>query len=142
MLESSLDNKSQSAIRLGGCDGRPRSTKAQRAEDGQLLPGSVIRHYKRGHLAMVLARVLLGVTWSVTWCYLGVTWRYLGFFFGVVPKISFFCMVPKHSRSSNSNFWEKRDFPWAHTCSRYLFTWPTLCQRVNMQEANLYILRC
>ena len=61
-------------------------------EGGQLLPGSVIRHYRRGHL--VLPGVLPGVTWSVTWCYLEcylecylgvimlpcVTW---GFYFGV-----------------------------------------------------------
>ena len=39
------------------------------AEGGQLLPGSVIRHHRRGHL--VLPGVLPGVTWSVTW---SVTW--------------------------------------------------------------------
>ena len=51
------------------------------AEGGKLLPGSVIRHYRRarGHLVLRAA----GVTWSVTWCYLGVAWRYLGFYFGV-----------------------------------------------------------
>jgi hypothetical protein len=38
------------------------------SEGGQLLPGSVTRHYRRGHL--VLPGVLPGVTWSVTWCYL------------------------------------------------------------------------
>ena len=47
------------------------------SEGGQLLPGSVIWHYRRGHL--VLPGVLPGVTWSVTWCYLGVAWRYLFF---------------------------------------------------------------
>ena len=40
----------------------------EQTEGGQLLPGSVIRHYRRGHL--VLPGVLPGVTWSVTWCYL------------------------------------------------------------------------
>ena len=64
---------------------------ATETEGGQLLPGIVIRHYRRGHL--VLPEVLPGVTWSVTWCYLvlpevlpevlpgvlpGVTWCYLG----------------------------------------------------------------
>ena len=38
------------------------------SEGGQLLPGSVIRHYRRGHLG--LPGVLPGVTWALP----GVTW--------------------------------------------------------------------
>ena len=74
------------------------------SEGGQLLPGSVTRHYRRGHL--VLPGVLPGVTWSVTWCYLvlpgvlpGVTWVFI--------LESFFFVVPKYPRFSNSNFWKK-----------------------------------
>ena len=78
-----------------------------RTEGGQLLPGSVIRHYRRGHL--VLPGVLPGVTWSVTWCYLvlpgvtwSVTWCYLGvaWCYRVLPGFlfwsSFFVVVPKY----------------------------------------------
>ena len=68
-------------------------------EGGQLLPGSVIRHYRCGHL------VLPGVTWSATWCYLGVAWRYLGLYFGVV----FFC-GPKISAFLKLKLWEKINF--------------------------------
>ena len=58
-------------------------------EGGQLLPGSVIRHYRRGHL--VLPGVLPGVTWVLPGRYLGVTWVFIleSFFFGG-PKISAF----------------------------------------------------
>ena len=74
-----------------------------------------------------------GVTWCYLECYLvlpgvlpGVTWRYLRFYFGVV----FFC-GPKISAFLKLKLWEKNQFPpgdvtWAHACSRYLFTWPTL----------------
>ena len=67
----------------------------EQPEGGQLLPGSVIRHYRRGHLVLpgVLPGVTWSVTWSVTWCYLSVAWRYLGFILECCfcgPKISAF----------------------------------------------------
>ena len=112
------------------------------SEGGQLLPGSVIRHYRRGHL--VLPGVLPGVTWRVTWCYLGVTWalpgRYLGFHFGVFffcgPKISAFLKL----KLLEKNQFPPRDVTWAHACSRYLFTWPTLwpyCHRATTTPFSL-----
>ena len=55
---------------------------------------------RRGHL------VLPGVTWSVTWCYLGVAWCYLGLYFGVV---SFFC-GPKISAFLKLKLLEKINF--------------------------------
>ena len=79
-----------------------------------------------------------GVTWSVTcqWCYLE-CYNYLVLperclaLPGVFISEYFFCAVPKYPLSSNSNFSTKnqfspRDVTWAHACSRYLFTWPTL----------------
>ena len=99
------------------------------AEGGQLLPGSVTRHYRRGHL--VLPGVLPGVTWSVTWCYLvlpgvlpGVTWVFI--------LKSVFFLWSQNIRVSQTQTFGKDHFPprdvtWAHACSRYLFTWPTLC---------------
>ena len=99
-----------------------------KAEGGQLLPGSVIRHYRRGHL--VLPGVLPGVIWSVTWCYLGVTWALPGVTWGFILE-SFFFYGPKISAFLKLKLLEKIQFPlrdvtWAHACSRYLFTWPTL----------------
>ena len=76
-------------------------------EGGQLLPGSVIRHYRRGRL--VLPGVLPGVTWSVTWCYLVLPRRCLALH-GFLFWSSFFFVVPKHPRFSNSNFWKKINF--------------------------------
>ena len=79
-------------------------------EGGQLLPGSVIRHYRRGHL--VLPGVLPGVTWSVTWCYLGVAWCYrvlpgsLFWAFLCGPKVSAFGT----SIGSNSKIWKQINF--------------------------------
>ena len=75
---------------------------------------------------LVLPGVLPGVTWSVTWCYL-VPGRCLvlpgysfGFFGG--PKISAFLKL----KLLEENQFPPRDVTWAHACSRYLFTWPTL----------------
>ena len=88
--------------------------------------------------------VSFGTTDVDTWCYLEcylvlprVLQCYLvlpggclalpGFYFGVV----FFC-GPKISAFLKLKLLEKKQFPpgdvtWAHTCSRHLFTWPTLC---------------
>ena len=83
-------------------------TPSDEAKDGQLLPGSVIRHYRRGHL--VLPGVLPGVTWSVTWCYLVLPGRYLGVTWVFILESFFFFVVPKYPRFSNSNFWKKINF--------------------------------
>ena len=78
---------------------------------GQLLPGSVIRHYRRGHL--VLPGVLSGVTWSVTWCYLECYLVLPGCCLALPGCSSFWSSSfygPKYPRSSNSDFWEKINF--------------------------------
>ena len=68
-------------------------------EGEQLLPGSPMRHYRRGHLVLpgVLPRVSPGVLPGH-----GVTWVFI--------FESFIFAVPKYPRSSNSNFWEKINF--------------------------------
>ena len=79
-----------------------------------------------------------GVAWSVTWCYLecylecylvlpGRCLAIPGFlfwirlFFGGL-KISAFLKLKPLEKDQ----FPPRDVTWAHACSRYLFTWPTL----------------
>ena len=63
------------------------TVRCSNAEGGQLLPGSVIRHYRRGHL--VLPGRCLALPGFLFWS------RFL------------FFVVPKSPRFSNSNFWKK-----------------------------------
>ena len=58
-------------------------------EVGQLLPGSVIQHYRRGHLVLpgMLPGVLPGVTWALPGVY---TWVFILKYFLCGPKISAF----------------------------------------------------
>ena len=65
-------------------------------------------------------------TWCYLECYLVLPGHWLGFRFGV----GLFC-DPKISAFLKLKLVEKNQFPpgdvtWAHACSRYLFTWPTL----------------
>ena len=71
---------------------------------------------------LVLSGVLPGVTWALPGRYLALPgvlfWS--RFFYG--PKISAFLKL----KLLEKNQFPLRDVTWAHACSRYLFTWPTL----------------
>ena len=67
-----------------------------------------------------------------------VTGCYLGFYFGVVffggPKISAFLKLKLLEKDQ----FPPRDVTWAHVCSCYMFTWPTLCFYHTSPQVDIY----
>ena len=101
--------------------------------------------------------VSFGTTGVDTWCYLECYLVLPGMFPGVtwaLPDVtlvfileSFFLLWSQNIRVSQTQTFDKDQFPprgvtWAHACSRYLFTWPTLwSSRVRKQQPSTHLIR-